>query len=348
MAVQRSVQNLVETSKRPASASLTRPTVETKPMPLMAILDSSFDLLRTEYRPLLLLSALFYLPAHVICYALQVIWMRPDILQFDYTSRNIPTDTVLSLLGKFLLVGSPSTAVPGFFSFCVLLVASGPLCLYVLSLLLDEKPLSFRQALKQGLAPAFRLIPLALIAIVVFIGALFVMQMLFYVILALVMWMSRTLFARDVVAVVAFVLLFVDLFVSFMVAVGIITRYFLFACPLIVYEKLPVGAVWERNASLLSRSQALRLWITTTLLLPVVLCLQLAALSPLDYVFDHFSFPPLLSEPLQSLISFVVALITFLYIVIVVVKLYVDCRIRREALDVRLLAQRLYAGEERL
>jgi hypothetical protein len=348
MAVQRFVQNPAETSKRPASASLTRQTVKTNPMPLMAILDSSFDLLRSEYRPLLLLSALFYLPAHVICYALEVLWMRPDILQLDYSSQNIPTDTVLSLIGKFLLIGSPSAAVPGFLSFCVLLVASGPLCLYILSLLLDEEPLSFRQALRQGLVPAFRLIPLALTAIVVFLGAFFVMQMLFYVILALVIWASHTFFARDVITVVTLVLLFVDLFVSFMVAVGIVTRYFLFACPLIVYEKLPVGAVWERNANLLSRSQALRLWITTTLLLPVVLCLQLAALSPLSYVFDRFSFPPLLSEPLQSFISFVVALITFLYILIVVVKLYVDCRIRREALDVRLLVQRLYAGEERL
>ncbi|CCW35311.1 hypothetical protein CTKA_02604 [Chthonomonas calidirosea] len=315
--------------------------MEVTPMPLMAILDSSFDLLRNEYRPLLLLSALFYLPAHVLCYALEAIWMHPDLQVQDLTS-----DVLLRLVGKFLLIGLPSRAVPGALSLCVLLVASGPLCLYILSLLLGESPPSFWQAVRQGIGPAFRLIPLALIVIAVFLGGLFFMQLLFLVIVSVVIWAAHYLFASDVTTVVTIVLSFVDLFVSLLMAVGIVTRYFLFACPLIVYEKLPVGAVWERNATLLSRSQALKLWISITLLLPVLLCLQVAALSPLNYVFEYFSFPPLLSDPLQSLISFCVTLILFLYILIVVVRIYVDCRVRREALDIRLLAQRLYPKEE--
>lgn len=315
------------------------------PQPIIAILDSAFDLLRAHFRPILLTAGLLYFPCHLACFYLSLAWLRPELLKNLENSAQASAAVYLNIFYKSLLVGGPQSAIPGFLSFLFLVTASGPVGMLILSILLGH-PYSLGNIMRQGLKKAGSFFALALVALGTFIGTFFAFVMGYSVVVSILGFLLTKLFPGDVVSVALNVLVVLGGLLGYFAAMGAITKYLLFAIPIVLYEGLPLMAVWERNSKLIGFFRFFRLWIALAFLIPLLFILQFIALTPLQSAFSLAFVPDVLQQPILAFLSFVATLLSYVYLLIVIVRLYLDYRVRREALDLRLWAQQLYPKKE--
>ena len=305
------------------------------------VFDAAFDLYKRHFSTLALIVACVFIPTQVFLHAASNMWLRPLAVQINGANPDPFVVLQVSMLAFF--IGVPQVGFPGYFSLLTSFMASGPVAVAVANILVG-RPLSVGTAYRRAVPVFWRLfwmwnllfVLFLLVFVVVFIG-LFLGLMVIILSLTAAGLNANAIGAQELG--VGFLILMI--IIPYLTSCALGAVLFAFAPPLIGLENLTVIGAVERNGSLVSRKLFWRVCLAVTLLPIVTFGLQMLILGSASSVIEAVKWPAwaefVANTGLSSLISFFFQPYWMIFLTL----LYFDCRVRREGLDVRYLADNL-------
>lgn len=307
---------------------------------LGGIFDTAFDLYKQHFATLALIVACVYIPTQVALHAAGNLWLRPLLPQFNSTQPDFLV--FIKTFSLAFLIGVPQSGVPGYISLLTSFLSSGPLSFAVGNLLLRRSvdvPTAYRRAL-----PMF--------------GRLFCIWTLFFLLFFVIFWVVFTAFFFLLVLVAAalsglgsgadsqigVVFVIVMLIVPYFVSVLAGTMLFGFTPPLIALENQTIIGAISRNIRITSGKQFRRVALAFVMLPVVTFGLQIITLISAQSFVEALKWPSWAGFVLNTGLSSLIGFFFQPYWMVFVTALYFDCRIRKEGLDVRFLADNLPAA----
>jgi hypothetical protein len=305
------------------------------------IFDEAFDLYKRRFGTLALIVACVFIPTQVLLHAAGNLWLRPLSAATDMANPDPLVLVETAILG--LLIGAPQSGVPGYISLLTSFMASGPIAVAVASILAG-KPISVGSAYRRAVPVFWRLFWMwNLLCLLIFLtfAVVFIGLCVLFVMLVALLTMNGINANAIGGPEVGAAILFLSIAIPYLSSCALASVLFGFAPPLIGLENLTVMGAVERNTRLVPRSLYWRVYLSLTLL-PIVTCgLQIAILASASSVVAALKWPAwsdfVVNTSLASLISFFFQP----YWMIFVTLLYFDCRVRREGIDVRYMADNL-------
>lgn len=313
------------------------PNAQTIPSPrsLSSLLDGAFDVYKAKFRTLFLAVSIIGIPTQLALYTMFELWIRPDILYISTPQGSSDTGAVLLFLVKSGIVGYPPAGIPGLLAIAAFIINSAPISLLIARSSFGRNT-SFKDAFQQGLSRSFALLTSGFLAGTAIIAVAGITLLTLFTLLGLVITVIGVkMLGAEITGWITNISMILILLFTYMACALIVTRFFLFAAPLLTIEKMPLSQLWERNAQLTSRPRLLRMWIATAIVPVLLIFIQLLLFLSLDSTLKGLH-PPQMIQILAS--AFFTTLFTLFfegYLFVLIPMLYLDCRVRREALDIR-------------
>lgn len=310
------------------------------PQSLSGLFDTAFELYRRHFLTLVSVTALALIPAQMIAYALVNLWLLPLVAQVGSESND--AGLIVRILLGGLLTGRPDYGVPGVLEFLALALASAPLAV-TLSGLTTDRTVTLRESYSRALPALPRVLMAWLIGALAFLGT-WVMS-LFGCLLGIGLLYS--LLRGNESDWLAFGSLFLLALIPYAIATALLAYTYVFATPILSLESVSLLALFTRQQQLVANKRFRRVWGAVFCLPQITYGLQFLILYSLKLLLDSVSgllfLSPLVHTGLDALFAALTGLFFQTYLLIFVIVLYQDCRIRRDGLDMRVLADALPA-----
>ena len=241
------------------------------------------------------------------------------------------------------LIGDPKTGVPGYLSLLSSFMASGPIAVAVANILVG-RPLTVATAYRRAVPVFWRLFwTCNLLFILFFLVALAAIVGLAIVLGLVIMAVTGSGVNPNAIGVqqISFGFLILMIVVPYLAGCALATALFAFAPPLIALENLTVVEAVERNCRLVSRKQFWRIYLGITLLPIVIFGLLFLILMSASSVVQALKWPAWSEFVINTGLSSVISFFFQPYWMIFITLLYFDCRVRKEGIDVRYMADNL-------
>ena len=302
---------------------------------LGGVFDSAFDLYKQNFGVLALIVACVFIPTQVVLHAAGNIWLRP--LMAQYNASNPDFGIGVQIFSLAVLIGAPQAGIPGYVSLLTSFMACGPVAVAVANILVG-RPLSMPTAYRRAVPVLWRLFWTWNLFFLVYVLVLAMVAILLFIILAIIGASGMTSLGGEELGVVILVLMLVT---PYLACCLLGTAMFAFAPPLIALENFTVLGAVERNSQLVAGKFFWRMSIAITLLPVVIFGLQFLMLLSASSVVESLKWPAWAGFVVGTGLSSVISFFFQPYWMIFMTLLYFDCRVRREGLDVRYLADNL-------
>jgi len=311
------------------------------PQTTTAVFDQSFDLLKSQFVPLMLTVGLVLLPVHLLQHYVAARWLYPLMRLATSHSANPDILKMLTAWTGVALIGDPRhNPIPGLVSLLVPLLVSAPVALCVADVFASRQ-IDIGQAFQYSLSRVFSIATVALFGLLCCLavwlcltGALTFVLTFCLGLVAISLGSTMSGILGDVITSVYVITILVTPYVVTCLFYG---RTFAFVVPAIVIERMgTLNGVWR------SQQLAGSVKYGTTLL---IFCLLPLLIMALQYAMIYGCQQALLILHLPTVSQFladalIVALVTCVlqaYWMVFVARLYYDYRIKRECLDLRIM-----------
>lgn len=316
------------------------------PQSLGRLFDEAFDLYKTHFAVLALIVALIFIPTHIGLHAVENLWLTPlsNQIRADGGDDNIFPVMGTALLG--MLTGSPGNGVPGLLSLLISFMVSGPVALAV-SDIIQGRTVTVRSAYRKSGQIMWRLLWGWMLIALGFICVTAVCMIVLVMLLGFLMMMLQSIGLMQTGGGEEIAVFFMILVVICPYVCGcLMTAYFFaFMAPLVALEGLSVKNVLSRNSQLIGKKIFWRTSAAITFLPLVTLGLQFLTMWGFTSLMEMMKPPPWLNFLSSATIACILSCFFQPYWMIFLTMLYFDARMRREGLDIRMLADRVHRKE---
>lgn len=315
------------------------------PQSLSGLFDTAFELYKRHFLTLVSVTALVLIPSQMIAYALVNVWLRPLVAQVGSESND--AGLIARILLGGLLTGMPGSGLPGALELLALALVSAPLAV-MLSGIIADRTVTLREAYVRALPALPRVLLAWLIGALAFLGT-WVMS-LFGCLLGIGLLLG--LLRSNGSDWLTFVALFLLVLFPYAIAMALLAYTYVFATPVLTLESVSLLALFTRQQQLVAARRFRRVWGAVFCLPLITYGLQFLILYSLKLLLASASglivMSPLVLNALNALFAALTGLFFQTYLLIFLIVLYQDCRIRRDGLDMRVLADALPAPNAEL
>ncbi len=325
-------------SKRPEHVELL-PDVYLAPRSVTELFDAALSHYRDHFSLYMYTIALAVLPASLLQKMVYELWLKP--MRIDQYSGTAYT-TAAMFKGDFavaagLITGTGKAPIPGLLTIFLMFVGTAA-CTLVAAGILESKPVTPQMAVVRSLKRTGPLLAISVIIAAVSLGSL----MAAYIVGGVVLIASASIpFPGANVAVGA-----VGILVVYFTACAPLAQHCFFAVQIVLIEGRSPWQVWDRNR-LLVRQRRFRYALLSFACIPPILLLTGSAVIYSAYqLYEQLVVHPLAvhvsatSGVVAATVAANLLVIAILpYVAILITFLYYDFRMRRECIDLRLLAE---------
>lgn len=307
-----------------------------------AIFDQAFDILKDNLVPILLIVAVLYVPLESLRAFISVKSLLPMMSEVTRLGDKAGIHkTLVAWIGSLLLGEPRHTHTPGLVSLIIPFVVSAPIAIAI-SDIFSGKQIDVISSYYRVGVRAFSVIGSTVIAGLACFAVwscitLFLVIFLGFIVGLITMAVGSNM-QGGIAAVLGTSYLLICLIVPFLITAAFFGKTFAFAVPAAVIEHMgSLNAIWRSQQ--LAACVRLRVIMLVFTILPLVLIsIQFAIIYALQSLTAFLHIGSLMSFLLNAAASLLITCLVQAYWMVFIARLYYDCRIRRECIDIRLMA----------
>ena len=307
-----------------------------QPRKMGAVMDEAFDLLKRYFFILIVPSALLILPTHLLLTYLEIKYLTPAVTDLTAQGDNADLVRAFATAAGYILIGSPSHAVPGIIGIFMPILASSAAAAIVADIA-SNRTVSVTRSLINLARRGSTVLGIALLGVLctafVLMASLAVMliiAILTLLVLGLLSAVSTDILPPALAVFMALVILLSPYFIT----TWFISRTFLLSIPVAVLENRGVLDAATRSQQL---AKVARAGGVTALLPLLIYALQIALAAGSTAAIALFGLSPQINFSVSSAAGALVTCIVQTFWMVFIANLYLESRVRREALDIRLM-----------
>jgi hypothetical protein len=308
------------------------------------VFDHAFDILKSNFVPLLLIVAIVFLPLHLIEQYIVSSWLNPrftDLGLQDNPDNGFQSfGQLFTLSMEYIPTGYPRFGVPGVMLFLAALFTSAPVSAAVTDIIAG-RPISIVDNYRAAWSARMQLVCGSLLAglccFAIWAGTTALIGAIGFFPLLVLTAMAADLPDPSVAGWVVLIYMLICVVIPFAVTCLFYGRTFAFLVPVCVNERASTMGGVARSQQL-ARCVPYRTTLLTFTMLPlVVLALQFMLFFGCDAGLQFLHFSPLWNYMASTAICALFVCLLHTYWMVYIARLYYDYRVKRECLDIRML-----------